>query len=69
MTIWYRGYCLTTYIGADIVKVELGTCRALDVYSATKSNLLGLIALAVLEVREFLFKVADVVVDVELQYR
>lgn len=58
---------LPTYIRADIVEVELGASRALDVYSATKGNLLGLVALTVLEVREFLFKVADVVVDVELE--
>lgn len=57
---------METYIRAEVVEVQLGTSRALHVYSATERNLLGLVHLAILEVREFLLKVADVVGDVEL---
>lgn len=55
-----------SYIGADIVKVKLAAGGTLDVDSATESNLLVAIGFAVLEVGEFLFEVADIVVDVEL---
>lgn len=54
------------YLVTDVVEEELGASRALDVDAASKLNLLGLVALAVLEVGELLLEVADVVSDMEL---
>ena len=55
-----------THIRANVVEEELSTSRALDKDTASELNLLGLVALAVLEVRELLLKVANVVRDMEL---
>lgn len=56
-----------TYVGANVVEVELGAGRTADVYSASESKELVLVGFAVLEVGEFLFKVANVVGNVELE--
>lgn len=61
-----QGYA---YLVTDIVEEELGAGRALDVDTASELNLLSLVTLAVLEVRELLLEVADVVGDVVLLSR
>ena len=55
-----------TDLRADIVEEELGASRAADVDTTGELDSLGLVGLAILEVREVLLKVADIVVDVEL---
>jgi hypothetical protein len=54
------------YLGANIIKVQLAACRSSDVDSASERKHLALVVLAVLEVGEFLGKLADVVCDMEL---
>lgn len=57
---------VSTYVGAEVVEEELAAGGATDVYSAGEGEGLGLVDFAILEVREFLLKVANVVGDVEL---
>ena len=55
-----------TYVGAEVVEEELAASGATDVYSASEGKGLALVDFAILEVRKFLFKVANVVGDFEL---
>ena len=62
-----RSLCnLCTYLVADVIEEELGASRALDVDTTSQLDLLGLVALAVLEVGELLLEVSDIVGDMVL---
>lgn len=56
-----------TNLRADIVEEQLGTSRASNVNTAGKLNCPRLVGLAVLEVREIVLELADIVVHVELR--
>lgn len=58
--------CASSYVGSDVVEVQLAAGRSLDVDSSSQRNLLFLIAFAILESGKVLFEVANVVGDVEL---
>lgn len=55
-----------SYIGSNIVEIELATGRAANVDAASNRNGLGLVGLAILEVLELVLKVPNVVGDVVL---
>lgn len=57
------------YIRANVVEVELGASRAADVDSSSQLNHSGLFGFAILQVLEFVLELADVIVDMVLEYR
>ena len=60
--VWSR----YTHVGANVVEEELGAGGTADIHPTSEGDELVLVGFAVLEVGKVLFKVADIVGDMEL---